>query len=79
MLGVFLLSVTEILSMICPEGQQGERKALKGSTEFKAQHANHQGAPTGDMSAAQQVSTRTTPAQLYSCTLQGHALGNTPF
>lgn len=45
MLRVFLLSVPETLSIICPEGQQGERKALKGSTEFKAQHANHQGSP----------------------------------
>ena len=67
MLGV-LLSVTEILSMICPEGQQGGRKALKGFTEFKAQHENHQGAPTGDTPAAQQAH--------YTCpAVQSHAAG----
>lgn len=71
MLEVFLLSVPEILPIIYPEGQQGERKALKGSTEFKVQHANNQGSPSGDMTAAQQVFTHTTPAQLDRRTPQG--------
>ena len=78
-LEVFLLSVPEILPIICPKGQQGERKALQGSTEFKVQHANNQ----GSLRVTCLPPSRSSPTlHLPSYTgahRRAHALGNIPF